>query len=80
MTATVATSPRATGDDDGLTGLEQRGAVRRASWRLMWLLVAVGVLVLVLLVSIAVGLAVRSRWGACSTPCSTRATATTSTW
>jgi iron complex transport system permease protein len=55
MPETAVASPRATGDDGGLTGLEQRGAVRRTSWRLWWLVVALAVLVLVLLLSIAVG-------------------------
>jgi len=54
--AVLSPSPsRATRDDSGLSGLERRGAVRRTSWRLVWLLVSVGVLVLVVLVSIAVG-------------------------
>jgi iron complex transport system permease protein len=55
MPETAVASPRATGDDGGLAGLEQRGAVRRTSWRLWWLVVALAVLVLVLLLSIAVG-------------------------
>ena len=42
-------------DEPGLAGLEARGAVRRGSWRLLWLLVALGALVVVILVSIAVG-------------------------
>lgn len=55
MSATATASPRAADGDRGLAGLEQRGAVRRTSWRLLWLLVALGTLALVLLLSIAIG-------------------------
>ena len=55
MSVAAPASPRASEDAPGLAGLEARGAVRRGSWRLLWLLVAVGVLVVVVLVSIAVG-------------------------
>lgn len=55
MAVLAPTSPRATRGDRGPAGLEQRGAVRRTSWRLLWLLVALAVLVLTVLVSIAVG-------------------------
>jgi iron complex transport system permease protein len=55
MSAVAPASPRASGEDVGLAGLESRGAVRRSSWRLLWLLVVLGVLVAVVVASIAVG-------------------------
>lgn len=55
MAVLTPASPRVSGDDAGLAGLETRGAVRGTSWRLAWLLVACGVLVLVVVASIAVG-------------------------
>lgn len=55
MSAVAPASPRASGDDVGLAGLESRGAVRRSSCRLLWLLVVLGVLVAVVVASIAVG-------------------------
>jgi iron complex transport system permease protein len=55
MSAVAPASPRASEDDSGLAGLESRGAVRRGSWRLLWLLVALGFLVCVVLASIAIG-------------------------
>lgn len=55
MTTVAAASPRVSGDDTGLAGLEARGAVRGTSWRLAWLLVACVVLLLLVLVSVAVG-------------------------
>jgi iron complex transport system permease protein len=55
MPVAAPTSPPANGSATGLAGLEARGAVRRQSWRLLWLLVACGVLVCVVLASIAIG-------------------------
>lgn len=55
MSLVAPASPRAHGNEPGLSGLEARGAVRRGSWRLLWLLVTVGVLVVVVLASIAIG-------------------------
>jgi iron complex transport system permease protein len=55
MAVLSPSSRRVTGDETGPVGLEQRGAVRETSWRLLWLLVAVGVLVGTVLVSVAVG-------------------------
>jgi len=55
MSALAPASPRATEDDTGLAGLESRGAVRRGSWRLVWLLVVLAVLVCVVVASIAIG-------------------------
>lgn len=55
MSAVAPASPRASEDDSGLAGLESRGAVRRGSWRLLWLLVVLGVLVGVVVASIAIG-------------------------
>jgi len=55
MPALAPASPRASEDEAGLAGLESRGAVRRGSWRLVWLLVVVGVLVCVVVASIAIG-------------------------
>ncbi|MBJ7358952.1 iron ABC transporter permease [Nocardioides sp.] len=55
MSLAADAAPRAHEGASGSTGPEARGAVRRGSWRLLWLLVCLGVLVGVVLASIAIG-------------------------